>query len=35
MIEKRLIKRKLTRLKEYLKELQPFTEVSLQDYVSD
>jgi len=35
MIEKRLIKRKLIKLKEYLKELQPFSEISPQDYVSD
>lgn len=35
MIEKRLIKRKLTKLKEYLKELRPFSEISLQDYVGD
>ncbi len=35
MIEERLIKRKLTKLKEYLKELQPFAEIALQDYISD
>jgi len=35
MIEKRLIKRKLIKLKEYLKELRPFSEISPQDYVSD
>ena len=35
MIDKRLLKRKLSKLKEYLKELQPFTKISLQDYLDD
>jgi len=35
MIEERLIKRKLTKLKEYLKELQPFVEILLRDYISE
>ena len=35
MINKRLLKRKLSKLKEYLRELQPFAKISLQDYLDD
>ena len=35
MIDKRLLKRKLSKLREYLKELQPFIRISLQDYLND
>jgi len=35
MIEKRLLKRKLSKLREYLEELQPFVKISLQDYLND
>lgn len=35
MIEKRLLKRKLSNLKEYLKELEPFEKISLQYYLND
>jgi len=34
MIEKRLIKRKLSKLREYLTELQPFVNISFEDYIS-
>ena len=35
MIDKRILKRKLSKLREYLRELQPFIKISLQDYLND
>jgi len=35
MLEKRLLKRKLSKLREYLGELKPFDEISLDNYLND